>query len=252
MKKLQQLLLTGLLASVIPVAAQAVDLGALGLNWNFETPNLGGNGTSETFNGSLGAGWTAVVPAGGNHESGLQGPATSYFGGQNPLPAPFEGIQIGFLNMGNLNSGGVIGQISTLESLVVGTLAAGQSYTARAAVSIRFDANFDPSSAMFELGLRTTGGTELGTFASVSVAGSENAIKELTYSLNVDTQAAGAIGQDVHLFLRLVNQNGTDLFGNGFLGQANFDNFRLDVIPEPASAGLLLVGLGALALFRRK
>jgi hypothetical protein len=115
------------------------------------------------------------------------------------------------------------------------TITLGMQYTLTVAVGYRDVGTFDFGGFRLELlaggnVVATTGNvasTPLGTFTDSS----------LTYTAQAGD--SGALG------IRLIN------LGNGSNGQiADFDNVRLDAVPEPSSA--VLAGLAGLALFLRR
>lgn len=197
------------------LAAQTVDLGALGINWDFETPQLQKTGDVEVWASqptqlgfpTFGSGWSAPTAGG---DFGLQNPASNYFGGQNPLPAPFNGQQMGFVNLGASESANVV-------STPVGGLVAGSTLTLSVGVSTRF--LNDAQLVQYDVGLQTVGGTPLGTFAQTTVSGAEDTIRDLVYTLNVNSEASAFVGEDVQIVIR-----STDLSGGS---QSGFDNVRL-------------------------
>ncbi len=216
-------------------AAQNVDLGALGLNWNFELPAQAHSNTAEnTSQSNIGPGWTfkRISGASTGDNYGVADPigegATPHyccFSAPAPdgvLPAPFEGRQIGFMNLTDTDG------VAQIASLPIGSLQAGQTYSLTVALGARAtDAWADVE---YAIGLATSvSGVDLGTFATLRMnptAAAQTNIADLTYTLNVNAQAAAFVGQDASIVIRAAN---------GFTGgpsppdfvQANFDNVRL-------------------------
>jgi hypothetical protein len=217
---------------------QAVDLLGLGINANFETPDqdLADSNTTEiTSTNNMGAGWNYTLLGGAVANYGVADPigdattpianmhyccySASPTGGV--LPTPFEGRQIGFFNLPDTDS------IAQIASIPVGSLLAGQTYTLDVAVGGRAtDAWADVN---YAIGLATSTGIDLGTMTALTVNpanANQTNITNLTYTLNVNSQAAAFVGQDVSIVIRA---------NNGFSGgtsppdftQANFDNVRL-------------------------
>jgi hypothetical protein len=230
-------------------AAQAVDLGALGINWNFEQPALTHSNTGEaTAGGNPGPGWTLEVLAGAASDHGVQDPNRTFYGPfvgevENPpgvftggtLPAPFEGRQLGYINLNDDSA-----SRAQLVSDSIGGLLAGQTYTLNVAVGAR--ATDDWANVRYDVGLRTLGGVDLGTFATTtldpSVATPTN-IADLTYTLNVTTQAAAFVGQEVRIVIRGENVGGGPSPPD--FVQANFDNVRLSGSLAPANKPTLTI-----------
>jgi hypothetical protein len=217
--------------------AQAIDLLGLGINANFETPDADpadNNANEVTTTNNIGAGWTYTLMGGAAANYGVGDPvadltttATNHYCcyDQSPnggvLPAPFDGRQIGFMNLPDSDS------IAQIASIPVGSLLAGQTYSLTVALGARATAAW--ADVHYAIGLATTSGTDLGTFASLTMApdvGNQSNIQDLTYMLNINTQAAAFVGQDASIVIRA---------SNGFTGgasppdfvQANFDNVRL-------------------------
>lgn len=215
-----------------------IDLVSLGINGNFEAPNLGGNNASEQFsNSDIGPGWTREVLSGAAANFGVQDPPTGFYAGSHPLPGPFEGNQFGFVN---LNGGGDAAQI---VSDAVSQLKANRIYTLNVAVGARNNSGW--ANGTYEIGLRAADGTDLGTFASTTLdpASGPTVIEDLQYVLNTNLDPAG-IGQDYSIVIRGTNTG----IGGGFF-QMNVDNVRLVVsVPEPASGALCVAGVVGLAV----
>lgn len=196
------------------------DLEAMGINADFEEPNLNGTNAAEQFStANPGMGWQREVISGDAAQNyGVQDPTAAYYGAQGPLPAPFNGRQIGFLNL----SAPVANQKSVcqLVSDPVATLAAGQVYKLNVAVSARFTT--PAYNIQYEIGLRDSHGNELGTFATTSISGADHKIVDLQYVLNVNASASGSIGRAVRIVIRCTNLAAV-------FSQGAFDNVRLTI-----------------------
>ena len=231
-----QVLLTGLTAIAISGAASAaaVDLSAAGINHDFESPDLAGTDGGEQFNGTgLGAGWT--VSGTDISTVGLQDPPTSFYGTQGPLPAPFNGRQFGYINLSFTDTNVAF---ATTDTGLLGNLAANTVYTLSIAVGDRGGSTFDVD---YSIGL-LAGGVEVGTFTAGNPG--SGAILDLVYTLDTSLFPAG-VGDDLQIQLQA---NGA----SGGFDQANFDNVRLDTASVPEPGSLALLGLGGLALLRRR
>ncbi len=225
-------------------AAQAVDLLGLGINANFETPDVdpADSNTGEiTSTNNMGPGWNYTLISGAAGNYGVGDPiadstlTTNHYccydmtpnGGV--LPAPFDGRQIGFMNLGDTDS------MAQIASIPVGALLAGQTYALTVAVGGR--ANDTWANVNYGIGLATTtGSVDLGTFAAANVdpnTGNTFNVTDLMYSLNVNSQAAAFVGQDVSIVIR-ANNAAAGPSPPDFV-QANFDNVRLTGTFGPAS-----------------
>lgn len=241
--------IVGLLLWSAAACAAPIDLAGLGINADFETPSLGGDDGGEQYNnGDLGSGWTKTLTPPSSSEWGLVDPPTSFYGAQNPLPAPFDGRQTAYMNLSRDS-----GAVSEVVSDPIGTLGAGEVYTLSVGAGTRFAASVGYSASWAAdavIGLELLDGTDLGTFAVQGVSGSANALWDVQYTLDVDADAPGAVGQQARIVIRGVN---TTTDQDGF-SQLAFDNVRLDVtaVPEPASLVLLIAGGLALLTLRRR
>ncbi|MEX2306909.1 MAG: hypothetical protein WD738_04925 [Pirellulales bacterium] len=234
-------------------------------------------------------GWQSNGPADnddGNHLNsgkwGLQQPRSDTGTGQlfyqRSLPAgtsppgnllgAFNGNFIGFINMDDVD-----GFDQEVQSGVLGNLQAG-TYTLKVAVGARANANWNDiqydtmlvSNPIDTGDLGTAGGTVLGTPATVTmvVLGTQpdtTNIVDLMYTLTVDPSHPNrgdpfAIRIAAHnTFMQQGNPDtGAPINGgtNARFAQANFDNVRLQYIPEPGSLALALGSAMGLVLAARR
>src|SRR4051794_3925793 len=202
--------------------SQVVNLDAIGISSGFETPDADPNNdaTEQTLARTLSPGWTFNLLGGASGDYGTADEDATFYG-SNPLPAPFQGRQVGYFNLEAFSAGEVV-------SDSVGTLSAGQTYTLNVAVGARFRTQNDWSNIRYTVGLRTLSGTNLGTFATVDLdpGSGPTVISDLAYTLNVNAEAAGFVGNDARIVIRGINL-GTGVTPPGFT-QANFDNVRLN------------------------
>jgi hapalindole biogenesis HpiC1 cyclase-like protein/glycosyl hydrolase family 42 (putative beta-galactosidase) len=209
-------------------------------NASFETPSLNGNASGQQMQNMYPAsptGWTfayeQLAPT-SLQNWGVLDPPNSFYGVAHPLPAPFEGNQVGYINLN------YTGTVARADSAIVGTLESNRVYTLSVAVGARNN-NQWPNIA-YSTGLVDENGTELGTFATVTLdPGSPAAynITDLHYFLEVNSQASNSIGRGYFVRIRAAN---TGVSGDGTrFPQANFDHVRLDVNTNQ-SASLLLNG----------
>jgi hypothetical protein len=178
-----------------------------------------------------------------------------------PFLAPFEGDQIGFINLNNdpTSVGGA--SVAVADSDVVGTLAAGR-YTLNVAVGGRNTGSW--RNILYGVGLKGEVSGDLGAFTQQtmdpgSVAGSGPIVPstqgpvgvnvnllnmvDVPYVLDVPV-GSPLIGQAFRVRIRQTN---TGAGGTGAFSQSSMDNVRLDfqAIPEPgtmALSGLALLG----------
>jgi hypothetical protein len=177
------------------------------------------------------------------------------------LLAPFNGNLIGFMNMDDAD-----GFEQEVQSAIIGNLMPGKTYTLKVAVGARANQNWNDITYGISLVANPTngdgtdskfgssGGTVLGTptTATLEVLGSmpdTTNIQDLTYTYAATTSDPFAIR--ITMANALVQNGVPDPGGmadpvNYRFTQGNFDNVRLDVVPEPGS--LALAGLSALAL----
>ncbi len=222
--------------------AQAVDLLGLGVNANFETPDLPDGTGESTAARNLGPGWTFSLLGGASGDYGVQDPADGFYGA-HPLPAPFDGRQIGFMNLDAYSAG-------ELVSKPIGAIQAGQTYALNVAVGARNAAAWPTQ--RYYIGLRTIGGTDLGTFATIDMVpgASPTNIADLQYSLNVNSQAAAFAGQDVRIVIKGVNLSVINGVETAAFTQPNFDNVRLTGTLATANSPLITINrtTGAISL----
>jgi len=148
----------------------------------------------------------------------------------------WDGDQYGFFNTAGTNDVGFFQSNSP-----VGTLTGGNVYTLEVLVGLRTD---NPANGItYEIGLVDLDlDTELGTFTSFTPA-TVNTVTDVTYTLDVDAEASGSVGNEFAVRIRGISNNGTP--------QMNFDNVRLSAVPEPTTSGLLL-GLACLGMLLRR
>src|SRR3954468_10983775 len=185
--------------------SQAVNLDAIGISSGFETPDADPNNDAaeQTLGRPLSPGWTFNLLGGASADYGTADEDATFYG-SNPLPAPFQGRQIGYFNLEAFSAGEVI-------SDSIGTLTAGQTYTLNVGVGARN--NLTWSNQRYAIGLRV-GSTDLGTFATVDLdpGAAATVTSDLAYTLNVNAEAASFIGSDAKIVIRGINL-GT--FGSG-------------------------------------
>ena len=209
-------------------------------NAGFETPNLNGNAGSQQMQNMYPAsppGWTfafeQLAPT-SLQNWGVLDPPNGFYAYAHPLPAPFEGNQVGYINLN------YTGTVARADSSIVGTLESNRVYTLSVAVGVRNNSSW-PNVA-YSIGLVDESGAELGTFASVTLdpgSPAANNIADLHYFLDVNSQAPASIGRGYFVRIRATN---TGVSGDGTrFPQANFDNVRLDVNTN-ASASLVFNG----------
>ena len=220
----------------LEVRAQAVNLQALGIDAGFELPDLGGNDGAEQNNlVGFGPGWTFTELAGEITDWGVQDPGAAFFTrvadtpDNDDLAAPLQGRQIGFVNL-NTNQAS-----AELVSLSVGKLLASTNYTLSVGVGIR--QNQAAWTVDYEIGLRTLGETDLGTFATVNKT-NLSLPEDLVYNLNVGA-AHPNIGQEVSIVIRSTNATVGDVFS-----QSAFDNVRLNGAFGAANTPFLTINRG--------
>src|SRR6476620_8177759 len=178
--------------------AVLVDLEGLAVNADFEDPDAdpGNDGAEQTVARNLGPGWTYNLLGGHTSDFGVQDPADGYYGA-HPLVAPFQGRQIGYINLEAFSAGEIV-------SNSIGTITAGQTYTLNVGVGARN--NLTWSNQRYAIGLRV-GSTDLGTFATVDLdpGATATVTSDLAYTLNVNAEAASFIGSDAKIVIRGIN-----------------------------------------------
>jgi hypothetical protein len=212
--------------------AAPIDLGALGINWSME---------QNPQQQAVPTGWSFTELAGVSDDNGIHNHSGQSDWFTDP---PFQGVTSFYAN---LNSVGV--SSAEIASLTASTLAADQVYTLNVALGTRPHTWAD---IQYHIGLRTTGGTELGTFSSVLLEREDSLADrsvDLSYMLNVNAEAAAYIGQDVEIVVRGTNVD--DPSDNFTFTQMAVDNVRLDLgldavagVPEPSSLAMWGVMLG--------
>lgn len=250
---------------------------------------LANNGDEFWSNPStFGSGWTQLTGRRSDGRWGLQHPkgtdhhardmALEALGQPNALAGPtFSGHFIGFANIDADDVGSDASgpqDIFEIQSQILGQLQAGH-YQAALDIGFRFGASGGANpwnDQQYQLALVTdgvtadgtngsTGGTVLGTPGSKVLTPSFGALglganqTTVYYDLNVPDGDPN-IGQDFALRLSMANlgtrdgiaaPNGTEDFT-----QANFDNARVSMIPEPTSLALLGLGVVGLLAYRRR
>lgn len=150
---------------------------------------------------------------------------TQHFSTQTPLAT--AGIQHAYANGG-----------ASLSQLTSETIVAGQTYTLT--VDVGRESTLNSSLATLRLFGSTLGpGTAIAELTGIA-PGQGSYLLGNTFSYTALPSGDPFLGQTVGI--ALISQSGGV--------QVLFDNVRFDVVPEPSS--LLLGGLGALALLRRR
>ncbi|MGN6371032.1 MAG: PEP-CTERM sorting domain-containing protein [Phycisphaerae bacterium] len=253
---------------------------------------VGGTGEAYTTPSSFGPGWqltgeggvSGTEANGSSGKYGLQQPRSSdashdYYDRSTPvgtdppgdLSAPFNGNLIGFMNLDNVDNGDPSTDTTErnyVQSGVLGTITEG-TYSLTVAVGARPSTSWNDVTYAISLiadpdassGIGSTGGTILGTPASVTLVPSTATVgsnaQDLNYTLNI---AAGdaLIGHSFAVRIDAMNPGTQGGVANADptnfnFTQANFDNVRLDgpaAAPEPAS--LAAIAGGGLLLLRRR
>src|SRR4029078_7944503 len=122
--------------------AVLVDLEGLGVNADFEDPDADptNDAAEQTVARNLGPGWAYNLLGGHTSDFGVQDPADGYYGA--PLVAPFQGRQIGYINLEAFSAGEIV-------SHSIGTITAGQTYTLNVGVGARFRTQNDWSNIRY-------------------------------------------------------------------------------------------------------
>ena len=230
--------------------------------------NVGRNDEMWTNPSSFGSGWQSNGPQPNNGKYGLQQPSNAHHvkvEATEPfsVAAPFNGNFIGFMNLSE--GDGVGSSAGSIQSGILGSLQQGV-YSLTVAFGNRRNTNWNDYSGTIALvadpvlgapaaggpALGSMDGAVLGTPASITMvpdpvpsdAGVDMTIQKLTYTLNVGAGDAN-IGKPFAIRIDVANlgfRDGVETTLSTFT-QANFDNVRLEFIPEPNS--LLLAGMGA-------
>lgn len=189
-------------------------------NFSFVDPSIGIDPNNDTYTTQNPPSWTTSTSIGYNGY-GVQNPANVAYAGTGGggvdglLPGTAEGYTYGYMNLSNSGtfsymtySGNSLGSFSdfTVGSQFTLTVAIGDRLNETAASSIRIE--------LLENGIPVSVNEGVPT---------EGTFTDLT-SVFIPTTQTGAIG------IRITGINNT-----GNFQQANFDNVRLAVIPEPSS-----------------
>ena len=147
--------------AVFTLTGTVAELESRGVNAGFELPLLTHSDaeTNSAATDDIGPGWTFKNVGGTTTDIGVQDPAIAYYGqlaGATDLPAPFERAQVGYFNMDPFS-------IAEVVSNPVGRLQASQNYTLT--VSLGGRNNLTWSDIAYRVGLRSSDGVDLGTFA---------------------------------------------------------------------------------------
>jgi hypothetical protein len=245
--------LIGQVRAVFTLTGTASELVGRGINADFEAPaQARGDGESTSTN-NLGTGWNFNLFSGVSNNFGVADPNNTFYGtvATGPLPAPFEGLQLGFYNLNNPFSH------AEVVSNPIGILRAGETYTLNVAVGIRNLTSTAMNQIAYRVGLRATDGTDIGPFATTVVVPTAGAgvITNLQYTLDMSS-APSFIGSTARIVIGGYNT------GNNNLGaytnqnaQPNFDNVRLagtfdDLVVAPSLTASLLINrqTGAISL----
>jgi hypothetical protein len=229
-------------ASAVLIASLAA--GALGLveraeaipvpNFSFDDPDLGHNAFSgERFAGDTSPAWFTTGTGATGY--GVFDPwSSNYTGTDGPvLPGTADSAQVGFLNLPAPFSNNF-----TYIGTSLGNFVLGQTYELKVAVGGRKDGGLPPSLYTVTL---LAGVTPAGTGASG--AGVADTFYDLSYSF---TATAAEAGLPIGISLAASNNR-----TSGF-SQANFDNVRLTLVPEPSSLTILAIAAIGLPCFRRR
>lgn len=186
-------------------------------NASFEQPRLDGNANEEQYLNTPIPRWAFVIEQGGHVVPGVQDPASAFFGSAHPLPAPFAGNQVGFINFHNP------GGVARIDSPFVATLGDSDFCELRVAVGARNTRELGEFRC--EVLLVSETGQELGEPAMVSLVHGDSPqnVVELTYTLNVAREVPAAVGQRVKVRIRAGN------VGDRF-AQICFDNVRIKIV----------------------
>ena len=201
------------------------ELVSRGINADFELPAQNRGDGEATSTNNIGAGWTANNLGGQMSNFGVQDPAIAFYGQASggPLPAAFEGQQLGFFNLNNWYSQ------AEVVSNPIGKLQASQTYTLNVAVGAR--STNAQNKVAYRVGLRASDGVDLGTFTLATLVPSATTptnISDLQYTLDTSTIPASYVGKTVRIVIGGFNTglNNADV-PTDQLAQPNFDNVRL-------------------------
>jgi hypothetical protein len=212
------------------------------------------------------AGWANTGAQSTAGRYGLQQPASNYFarttGGQfDPLNSPFDGNFIGFINLDDPDLFTGYAQSAILGELKSGT------YELTVAIGARGNATWNDVRYSISLvadptvsGPGTTAGAVVGTPATATLvpatAMSGSNTQDLTYTVFIDP-ANPLIGHDYAIRIQADNM----LVENGVLDpddgdrqftQGNFDNVRLQFVPEPGAVAIALSSVVGLCFAARR
>jgi hypothetical protein len=183
------------------------------------------------------------------------------------LLAPFNGNLIGSVNMDDAD-----GFMQEVQSVILGNLVPGNIYTLKVAVGGRANQNWNDIKYGISLVANpvngdgtnskhgSAGGTVLGTPTTqiVEVLGSVpdgSNIKDMTYVFTATTSDPFAIritGENLLVQNGIPDPGGALVPPNYRFTQMNFDNVRLEMVPEPGSLGLAVLGMLAVGVRRRR
>ncbi|MCK4565520.1 MAG: hypothetical protein KAU94_12695 [Verrucomicrobia bacterium] len=143
------------------------------------------------------------------------------FGGNNPLPAPGDGDQVAYINLGfgtNNTAWATSGAITQLVERA--------SYTLTVAIGERADGDKSPNGS---IGL-WVGGNPVGTFTSYDGTSlADGTFTDMVYTYTAPGAGDPLIGQDVQVRMEFSSINDTNAHQ-----QAQFDNVRLEIVGAEA------------------
>jgi hypothetical protein len=206
--------------------------------------------------GSFGSGWQSNGTQPTNGKYGLQHPSDAQHArdGSHSLAGPANGNFVGFINL--TEGDGVDASIGNVQSGVLGQLETGL-YVASVAVGARQNASWEPIEYSISLvanptddgGLGTSGGDIVGTQSiTLDFADTPPTPEWFDLTLVLDTTGHANLGDDIAIRIGAVNA-GAD---PSVFTQANFDNVRLNLVPEPMSLVLFSVGMAGLFAVNRR
>jgi PEP-CTERM motif len=200
----------------------SAELVARGINADFEAPAVARGDGESTTTANLGPGWTFNLLGGISSNHGVQDPSVAFFSngtaGATP-PAPFDGLQIGFINLDAFSHAEIVSE-------PIGRLRASSIYTLNVAVGARNTATWPD--IQYRVGLRDGDGNDLGTFGTVMLNPglSPTVVQDLTYTLNTSSLPS-AVGKEVSVVVGGYNPAVIDGLTTVAFTQPNFDNVRL-------------------------